>query len=194
MFILILQLIQARPSKKRITLDMTSTNSDTVRELNSLFPKIDNLEYFPLKILLKIFVSVDDIGLLYLAKNSTRLESIVKVVLNERYSTEYFFVDDSKIRSQTCQDFLRLFGSEIKSIEAQTYRIDAQNHWIASILNRTDNLEKLKLDSYYIDDNKHEHILQQYAKSNITHLSLGKRAGNTEKGFVLSKFCILKKF
>lgn len=50
--------------------------------LNSLFPKVDNLEYFPLKVLSQVFTLVDDIGLVNMAKNGSRFEGIAKIVLN----------------------------------------------------------------------------------------------------------------
>lgn len=132
--------IQAGPSEKRIKHD--TVQSADVRTLNNRFPKIDNLEYFPLKVLLQIFTAVSDIDLLSLAVNSSRFEKIAKVVLLERYADEYFTIDNITYgSSQTYEDFIQVFGSEIKSLEAKNTQGD--EHWIQSLLNRMNHLVKL---------------------------------------------------
>lgn len=56
---------------------------DDVRSINKQFPKIDNLEHFPLKVLVNIFEQLDDNDLYNLADKSCRFESIAKIVLND---------------------------------------------------------------------------------------------------------------
>lgn len=108
-----------------------------MRSINRLFPKIDHLEYFPLKVLLQILTAIDDIDLLSLTENSNRFENIAKIVSNERYTHKYFQVD------------------AIKSEIEEEYR------WITSLLDRTRKLEKLK-SSLRIIYGSHENLSQQH--------------------------------
>lgn len=141
-----------------------------------------------MKVLLQIFASVDDFGLLNLAENSMRFECIAKIVLNERYSKTYLPVDPIEYYSEWFENFLQLFGDEIEAIEA--IENETNNHWIALLLNRINNLEKLTLDLPYMQD---ENLLQHHAASSVTHLSLRIRFREPENGFVLAKFRNLKK-
>lgn len=143
-----------------------------MRSINSSFPKIDNLEYFPERVLLNIFANVDDIGLYNLAEESCRFEKIAKIVLNERYAHEYFKVDETnkkwKTPGETYVSFFRRFGKEIKAIEIKDVLIDKENHWITCMLDETNCLEKLTLDQCRIE---YENLLK-HASKNITHLIL----------------------
>lgn len=105
-----------------------------MRILNELCTKPDNLEHFPLLILLQVFSIVDDIDLLNLVENSTRFESIIKIVLNERYRKKYFRIDTTKFNLQRYKDFLQLFGREIKAIKVKDDR--REDHWIATLLSK----------------------------------------------------------
>lgn len=53
----------------------------------------NNLEYFPMEVLLKIFARTDDIGLMYLAEISNRFASIAPIVFGDRYANKYFVVN-----------------------------------------------------------------------------------------------------
>lgn len=71
--------IQAGPSQKQMKLNTMRPGDDiSIRELIESFSKPDNLEHFPLIILLQVFSMVGDIDLLNLAEGSTRFESIAK--------------------------------------------------------------------------------------------------------------------
>lgn len=100
--------LQVGPNKKRIEID--TIQDDDVRTLNSLFPKIDNLEYFPLKVLIQIFTNVGDMDLLRLAENSSRFQRIAKLVLNERYAEKYFTMNSTMYDSlRTYKDFIQIY-------------------------------------------------------------------------------------
>lgn len=114
------------------------------------------------------------------------------MVVNQRYADKYFTIDDSMYDSQAYQDFIRLFGSEIKSIEAKDTKNRGNNQSIESLLNRTNRLEKLRLDIIYFDSN--ERLLDEHVSSSITHLTLRCERLFTGNGFALSKFRNLKKF
>lgn len=152
-----------------------------MREINSLFPNIYNLEYFPIQVLLKIFVPVDDGGLLNLARNSSRFESIAQIVLNGRYTTKYFLLNESDYKMQSFQNSFQFFGSESKAIEAISDVTGREDNWIVSLLNRANNHEKLKLDLGRINESTNEFLLCQHVNSNITHLTLRIGRGYTEK-------------
>lgn len=49
-----------------------------------------SLESFPVEILEKIFIRIDDMGLLNLAKTSVRFEAIAQTVFAKRYANQYF--------------------------------------------------------------------------------------------------------
>lgn len=181
---------QAEPRKKYLKLD--TNQSIVVRTLNRQFPKIDNLEYFPLKVLLKIFASVGDIDLMSLAENSSRFERIAKMELNQRYEDKYCTIDNTNYgSSQTYKDFIELFGNQIKSIDATDTDSRGDHNWIESILSKANRLEKLRLDLASSISN--ERLLEQHASSSIIHLTLCNEWFSAN-GFVLSKFCNLKKF
>lgn len=149
-----------------------------VHSINSSFPKIDNLEYFPLKVLFQIFTNVSDIDLLHLSETSYRFENITKMVIKQRYAHNYFVLQDYgrdvtkfKKRLEKYTDFFQRFGNEIESIETESVFIFEESHWISSLLNTAKNLQKLKLkvNGKYLDENLLK-LLKQHA--NITHLTL----------------------
>lgn len=49
--------LQAVPRAQRFKYDTS------VSFINSLFPKIDNLEYFPMEVLLEVFMNLDDMDI-----------------------------------------------------------------------------------------------------------------------------------
>lgn len=157
---------KAGPSGKRIKLDPTDPTND-VRTINKLFPKIENLEHFPLKVLLNIFEQLDCMDLYNLAEHSYRFESIAKMVLNERYLNEYFIVDEIKHSQDTYIDFFKRFGSVIRAFKAKNIKeIHLRFSWIDSLVNRAKNLEKVILERFPIE------FVFRHMNKNITHLSL----------------------
>lgn len=84
--------------------------------MNKLFPKIDNLEHFPLKVLLNIFTRLNYMDVYNLAEKSARFEKIAKIVLSDRYTHEYFAVDKTNRNKKAIVDFFNRFGGEIKAI------------------------------------------------------------------------------
>lgn len=184
-------LFQAGPSEKHSGMD--------ARQMNSSFPKIDNLEYFPLKVLMQIFAKLGDMDLVNLAENSYRFETIAKLVISERYTRKYFkvkrfygFPQNAIDIPKTLADLFGRFGSQIKSIETEEFRTTVKNHWISSLLAGLTNLEKLTFR--LIGNGFNENFLQRHA--NITHLTLRVRIDikrNLFKGIALPEFSNLKK-
>ena len=169
-----------------------------MRALNQSFPKIDNLEYFPEKVLLQIFALVGDIDSLGLAETSVRFEKIAKPVLNERYRNKYFTINnsmyESESKSERYKDFIELFGSEIASLDVTDTDTQAHgdNHWLKSLLNKMNRLKKLRLDVKSIAVN--ENLLEEHVDSSLTHLTLCSRHPLESSGFVLPKFRNLRTF
>lgn len=186
--------LQAGRNRKRIKLDMVPPSFD-IRTINSWLPKIENLEYFPPEILLQIFTTVDDFGLLNLSENRQRFESIARIVFNKRYTHEYFpvsAVNPIVTYGKLCQIF-QIFSNEIKAIEIEGGHLeDGRRSWIERVLNSMDNLGKLKLHIRVLDSNEHLNLLQQHARSSITHLTIRNQVRKIDNGFVLSKFNNLK--
>lgn len=92
--------IQAGPSQIQTKNNTTRPSDDnSIRELIESFTKPDNLEHFPLNVLMQVFSLVGDIDLLNLAEGSARFESITKIVLQDRYTRKYFSIDATKFNS-----------------------------------------------------------------------------------------------
>lgn len=166
------------------------TTSNEIHSMNASFPKIDNLEHFPLKVLEQIFTGIDDIGLMNLSETSYRFAGIAKAVFEERYSNAYYVIDDESEQKQV--SYWAIFGyfgshSNIRAIEA----IGIQNidgaHWMAQMLQKhTKHLEKLTMDGCTFN-NAFEFLSDHM---NITHLSL---RNNNESQISLPKYQNLKK-
>lgn len=170
------------------TMQIDETIDDEIHSINASFPKIDNLEYFPLKVLQQIFTSIDDNGLLNLAVNSYRFDGITKTIFEQRYASKYFVIDGESEEEQ--ESYLALFsrfGSYIKAIKAiRIQNIDA-NHWMAQMLQKhTKQLEKLTMDACTFN-NACEFLSEHM---NITHLSL---CHNNKSEIILPKYQNLKK-
>lgn len=164
--------LQAVPRAQRFKYDTS------VSFINSLFPKIDNLEYFPMEVLLEVFMNLDDMDLLSCAISSYRFDSIAQVAFKEKYAEKYFLVEnDPKVvlhsgieskRDMYCELFKR-FGQSIKAIEVK--RIEGLNdsHWLVPMIQQhTNQIEKLTFD--HCEINGIEPFLSQHI--NITDLSL----------------------
>lgn len=142
-----------------------------VRNINKLFPKIDNLEHFPLRVLLNIFERLDYMDLYNLAEESSRFEGIVRIVLKERYSHEYLIIDETKHSEEAIIEFFNRFGGEIKAIKAkcleQIYVDDAQyeSYWIKEPLMKAKKLEKLIFEDFWLCN------FDFYLAETITHLT-----------------------
>lgn len=146
---------------------------DDIHSINASFPKIDNLEYFPLKVLKQIFTCVNDIGLMNLAETSYRFGGIAKKCFKERYSNAYFVIDgESEEEQESYWALFNYFGSyaDIRAIKAiGIQNIDGQNHWMAQMLQKhTKHLEKLTMDACTF--NCCSEFLTEHM--NITHLAL----------------------
>src|ERR1044071_8929123 len=99
--------MQISPNIKRSKMDPSNEN-DT--DESSTLPS-NNLEHFPIEILMRIFADVDDIGLLHLSITSCRFEKIAKIVFTERYANEYFTIDDeSDERKEIYEEQFSRFG------------------------------------------------------------------------------------
>lgn len=151
---------------------MDATETDEIHRINASFPKIDNLEYFPYKVLQQIFTHVDDTDLMNLAENSYRFEGIARTVFKERYAQAYFVIyGESESQQESYCSVLSRFSyyANIRAIKViGIQNIDA-NHWMSRMLQKhTKQLDKLTLDACTFD-NAYEFLSMH---ENITHLAL----------------------
>lgn len=166
-----------------------------MHEINASFPKIDNLEYFPLHILLNIFDHCTDASLPNLAENSSRFDGIARMVLAQRYAAQYFVIDDGQTESQR-QLYWTLFEKicrhvDISAIAAKrVLDIDANENWMAQLLRtHINHLEKLSFDECSFR-NSHE-FFSQYM--NLTDLTLRYIHRSEDIPIQLPEFGSLKK-
>lgn len=165
--------------------------SNQVREINASFPKVNNLEYFPLKVLLQLISYVDDIARLNLAETSCRFEAIIKTVFKDKYTKgDYFVIDDESKRQREL--YLAIFDrfagyANVKAIAAQHIQNIDGNHWMARFLQNINHLEKLSFDECFFR-NSYEFLSQHM---NITHLTI--RRNPRDSNIVLPDFRNLRK-
>lgn len=117
--------------------------------MNRSFPKIENLEYFPLKVLFQIFTNVDDIDLQNLSVHSCRFETIAKMVFNDRYSHNFSSID--RVHLYTYVDIIERFGSGIKAWDTNSFEINCGSQLINYCLEIMKNLKKLKFHVFTKD-------------------------------------------
>lgn len=95
--------------------------SKSVTELNHELnaAKIDNLEHFPMEILLEIFSRTDDVRLVNLSGISHRFAAITPIVFKDKYDSEYFVLNGERIGGDPDVYWAQLnrFGNYIKAIE-----------------------------------------------------------------------------
>lgn len=95
------------------------TNVDgTISSINQIFPKIDNLEYFPMELLLQIFATIDDEDLLNLTQLSCRFGNIAQVAFNDKYKDKYYHFVGHLSKSV---EVMERFGTGIKALSLATY-------------------------------------------------------------------------
>lgn len=159
---------------KRRKMDTTTRfSTEMVKYINKGFPKIDNLEYFPGRVLHKIFSYVDDTDLVHLADISNRFASLAKYVFREKYRRRYF-IFDSEQQSQldVYEAIFAHFGrtANLRAIEARHMSTMCVSHWLVRLIARNSyQLEKLKLTNccFALDSNVDD-ILSRHMK--MTHL------------------------
>lgn len=167
--------------------------SDEIHSINASFPKIDNLEYFPLKVLEQMFTYVNDIGLMNLSETSYRFADIAKRCFKERYANAFFVIDgESEEEQESYGALFDYFGShaDIRAIKViGIQNIDGENHWMAQMLKKHSiNLEKLTMDACTFNNVSCGEFLSDHM--NITHLSL---LNISQSPISLPKFEHLKK-
>lgn len=158
-----------------------------VSMINGLFPKIDNLEYFPTELLLPIFVSVDDVGLLNLFNISYRFEGIAKMAFKQKYANKYFVID-SELDSQRefYMELFSRFGGGIKAIEASGIQKINKSHWMTQMLHQyTSQIEKFSFERCTFEQ------LNDILSQHITDLTL--RNCDDTNGAILPSYRNLKK-
>lgn len=168
---------------------MDSTNENETEETSAL--PSNNLEHFPIEILLRIFADIDDIGLLNLALTSCRFEKIAKILFTERYADKYFTIDDeSDEQKEIYKEQFGRFGSGIKAIEAINIRGIEGVHWMAKMLHKhTNRLEKLSFRDCSFKD-AFEMLLNH---RDITHLTIIRGYCESDVPIRLPKYRHLKK-
>lgn len=178
---------QISPDRKRSKMD-TSNESET--EETSALPS-NNLEHFPIEILLRIFADIDDIGLLNLAITSCRFEIIAKVLFTERYADKYFTIDDeSNEQQEIYEEQFNRFGSGIKAIKAiDICGIDGE-HWMAKMLNKDTN----RLKKLWFQDCLFKNAFGMLVNHrDITHLTITRGCCETDAPIRLPKYRNLRK-
>lgn len=161
------------------TMQVDSRSHDCISHINGLFPKITNLEYFPINILLNIFEMLDDNSLLYVASTGHRFDAIAQTIFKEKYANTYFVIPNDLCNKQQQQKraLINYFGKHINGIEANgLFNID-ENHWMIEMLNEQPaiNLKKIRFIECHFKNA--DSILSQYIK--ITHLTFQKCTADT---------------
>lgn len=171
-------------------MQIEENGTNEIHSINASFPKIDNLEYFPMKVLEQIFTCVDDIGLMNLAETSYRFADIAKTVFKDRYTDNYFIIDDESEQMQEVYWALfDYFGhhANVQAIKAIGIQNIDGTHWMAQMLQKhTKHLDKLTMDACTF--NNASEFLSDHM--NITHLSL---RNNNKSQIGLPKYQNLKK-
>lgn len=157
---------------------------------DGLFPKITNLEYFPVEILLNIFTLVDDDSLLKTSFASTRFELIVQAVIKERYANEHFVIaSDSEKRREQCHALLSHFGGNIKGVSIHGVRNIDEHHWMIEMLNAyTTQIKRLQFFECHFKNA--ENILSHHL--DVTHLTFQKCTADAINH--MPNFCHLRHF
>lgn len=132
--------------------------------------RLNNLEHFPIEILMRIFLDIDDIGLLNLAITSYRFEEIAKIIFTERYADKYFIIDNESEQQQAIYvEVFSRFGKGIKAIKVIGIRGIDKAHWMTEMLQtHTNCLQKLSFRDCTFK-NAFAMLLQHM---NITHLTI----------------------
>lgn len=188
--ILMILFAQANSSATDELMHTDEAYSGEIHSINAAFPKIDNLEYFPLKVLEEIFTNVDDVGLMNLAETSYRFEGLAKAVFKERYAQTYFVIDgETEEEQESYWSLFNYFGdaADIRAIKATGIQNIDSNHWMAQMLRKhTKQLGKLTLDACTFS----AAVAFLSEHMDITHLSL---QNNSESQFELPQYKNLKK-
>lgn len=168
---------------------MDTANESETEETSKLPP--NNLEHFPIEILLRIFADIDDIGLLNLAITSCRFEKIAKILFTERFADKDFIIDDESDKQQEIYGGqLSRFGSGIKAIKAINIRGIDGEHWMAKVLHKhTNRLEKLSFQDCSFK-NAFGMLLNH---KDITHLTIARGGCETDEPIRLPKYRNLRK-
>lgn len=123
-------------NENHITIDIPTPKA---REpsIHGSFPPIENLEYFPERVLVQIFSEVDDKDLLHLSDCCDRFEAIAKFAFKTRYASRYFVFDGSaKAKQKFYTDLFERFGgyANIKAVKVKSIQDIDENHWIPKLL------------------------------------------------------------
>lgn len=133
-------------------------------------PVVQNLAGFPVEILERIFVRLDDIGLLHLSSTCLRFVDIAQTVFRKRYEDRHFVINDEckggDPEVYTAQ--FNQFGDCIKAIQINGVRHINSVHWLTKLLQpHITTIEKLALDSCHFKSN--DFLAQPL--HHITHLT-----------------------
>lgn len=146
-------------------------NSTRIYRVDELFPKIDNIQFFPTEILLPIFTACDRDELLHLASTEHRFKIIANEVFRNFYASEYVVIEgtDRERAKYTAQ--LNIFGESITAIEIRNIDHIDNHNWLIQLINaHTKRLRKLcfvKCSFTNVDDLLSKH-------QTLTHLTLRK--------------------
>lgn len=152
----------------------------------------NNLEHFPIEILMRIFNDIDDIGLLNLAIISCRFEQIAKITFTERYANKYFTIDDETDKQiEIYREQFSRFGKGVKAIHAIGIHGIDKTHWMTQmLLKHTDRLDRLSFRDCSFN-NAFDMLVHH---KQITHLQIVGGYCENETRVRLPKYRNLRKF
>lgn len=152
--------------------NMAHESPDTASIENTTNEKerTENLENFPVKILVKIFIRTNNIGLLHLVETCTKFAAIAQGVFAKRYANQYFIVNGYNYYGDP--DYylatFKHFDSNINALQFNhvDFWDEDDGHYIEKILQpHANHIQRLTFDSCSLITTNQ---LPQF--ENITHL------------------------
>lgn len=115
-----------------------------------MFPKINNLEFFPSEILFSIFNNINNIDLLNLSRASNRFEDVARVLFEKN---KCFMINNAFENKKLYLEMFERFNIQIEEMVLKNCRDINKNHWVSKIMNQYSNqIQKLRFDTCFFDE------------------------------------------